>query len=169
MYKDLNLQGKKPCDEVQIDEAAAESRRRWKPRVELIPLQPHLSPFKGTPLSPLLPFISDSLLIRRWPASSEERIESRFVPTSPSFVELKFARQLTGAHLPSSCQSISSMGSSETRGSTDTHKHRDRALPNYFGEDAPERPGESEEREGAVIGREVERGGREGRLSSSAS
>ncbi|KAL7417062.1 hypothetical protein BDY24DRAFT_157163 [Mrakia frigida] len=37
--------------------------------------------------------------------------------------------------------SISSMGSSETRGSTDTHKHRDRALPNYFGEDAPERAG----------------------------
>lgn len=36
------------------------------------------------------------------------------------------------------------MGSSETRGSTDTHKHRDRALPNYFGEDAPERAGESQ-------------------------
>ena len=40
-------------------------------------------------------------------------------------------------------QSISSMGSSETRGSTDTQKYRAGHLPDYHGEEAPERGGES--------------------------
>lgn len=57
-------------------------------------------------------------------------------------------------------QSISSMGSSETRGSTDTQKHRAGGhLPDYYGEEAPERGGESRfGNRGVSDGRELRAG-----------